>query len=802
MSRRSIRHPFGGRLYPRRWQPGLLHRRSGRRRPHQPRLRPRRSVNVAALVASPEEVPSRPRLRMRIVGAIVLVLFAVMALRLWSLQVIQRRQFTAAVNANVLRAQTVPAPRGLIVDRRDTVLAGNKVENELVLTRAQAQSDPSVVGKIAALAGVPPSTVDAALNDQQYSPYEPVPVLVNASAATVQYLEAHQSQFPGVSVEQVTVRDYPQGGTTATQVLGYAGPITATALKAHPGQGYTQSSQIGKTGVEAEEERFLRGRAGRDTVEVAPAGTIVGTVRRTRPSQGDTVALNLTTGLQKDVQSALNADILADRTHTTFGSHPAATNGAAVVMNVETGAVLALTSYPSYSLTEWVGGISTANYDALRAGCNTATGGCPLNDYAIQGLYTPGSTFKLSTATAALQDGLIGTTSTIDDTGTFDVRTHGYKTCIGTCVFHDATAVDAGIITVRLALTESDDFFFYTLGLHFWLDRTRFGQTAIQKVAQAYGFGEPTGIDLPGEVPGRVDSLPVHQKLHKETPKGFPSGSWYPGTNIEMAFGQGGTVITPIEMAQAYATFADDGVKHEPQVVGAVVSPGGKVVKRSQPKVTGHVTISPGDYQALQQGFVGVTHTPKGTAYQTFQQDSHVPSTYVIAGKTGTATVGTAHVKAPNAWFVGFGPLNAPTQYVVAVAVAQGGYGAAAAAPAVANIFNYLYANPPPASLALPTATSQPSLTPVSSKPPAGTPTSTTTTVPATTVPTTTTTVATGGGAPTTTTTTTPPATTTTTTTAPPGTTTTTVPPAPTNAAAADASPPGTRHPGPSRAPP
>ena len=686
---------------------------------------------------------------MRIVGAVVLVLFAVLGLRLWSLQVIQRKQFTAAVNANVLRPQTVPAPRGLIVDRRNTVLAGNKVENEIVLTRAATQTDPAVVGKVAALAGVPPATVEAALSNQQYSPYEPVPVLQNASAATVQYLDAHQSQFPGVSVEQVTVRDYPQGGTTATQVLGYAGPITATELKSLAKQGYTQSSQIGKAGIEAGAERYLRGSAGRDTVEVTPGGSIVGSIHRSRPVQGDSVVLNLTAGLQKDVQSALATDIADDRTHTTFGHHPAATNGAAVVMNVETGAVLALTSYPSYSLTEWVGGISTANFDALRAGCTAATGGCPLNDYAIQGLYTPGSTFKLSTATAALQAGLIGTTSTIDDTGVFDVRTHGYPTCVSTCTFHDATAYDAGIVTVRLAITKSDDFFFYTLGLQFWLGRTRFGQTAIQNVAHQYGFGVATGVDLPGEASGRVDSLPVHEQLHKATPASYPNGSWYPGTNIEMAFGQGGTVVTPIEEAQAYATFADHGVKHQPQMVGAVVAPDGKVVKTAQPKVTGQVNLSTGDYQAMLQGFVGVTHTPKGTAYTTFKQYSHVPSTYVIAGKTGTATVGNASTKAPNAWFVGFGPVNAPTQYVVAVAVAQGGYGALAAAPAVANIFNYLYTNPPPASLALPTPANQPSLTPAPTNPAAGTPppTTTTTTAPAATGGTTTTTApaATGG---------------------------------------------------------
>ena len=712
-------------------------------------MRPRRSVNVAALVASPEEVPARPRVRMRIVAVIVLVLFGVMVLRLWDLQVINRHQYAAAINQDSLRTVTVPAPRGLIVDRKDTVLAGNKVENEVVLSRAEAAANPAIVGKVAALCGITPAAVRAALTDLQYSPYEPVPVLQNASPALVQYLGAHQSQFPGVTVVQVTVRDYPQGGTTATQILGYAGPITATALKHHPNQGYTQTSQIGKTGVEAEEEPYLRGRAGTEQLEVTPTGTVVGVLRKTKPQQGDTVELNITAGLQRDVQQSLASDITADRTHLTFGRHPAATNGAAVVLNVETGSVLALTSYPSYNLTEWVGGISTANYDRLRSGCNVVTGGCPLNDYAIQGLYTPGSTFKLATATAALKDGLIGTTTYKDDTGVFTVRAHGDPTCTSGCTFHDATAFDAGIITVRLALTESDDFFFYTLGLQFWLGRSHFGQTAIQNVAHDYGFGDVTGIDLPGELQGRVDSQPTREKLHQLTPAGYPNTSWYPGTNIEMAFGQGGTVVTPLEEAVSYATFADHGIRHQPQVVGAVVSPGGKVVKRVQPKVSGHVTLTPGDWNAMLQGFVGATHTPKGTAYYTFQQDSHVPSNFVIAGKTGTATTATSTTtRAPNAWFVGFGPVNAPTQYVVAVAVAQGGYGATAAAPAVASIFNYLYTNPPPASLQLPTALHQPSLSPSTSQPPAGTPSSTTTTTgaapttttPATTVPPTTTT--------------------------------------------------------------
>jgi penicillin-binding protein 2 len=730
VTRRTLRHPFrGDRLYLRANGSGRGRGAGGRgARQARLRFRRRRSVNVAALVASPEEVPSRPRLRINVIAVIVFGLFAVMVLRLWSLQVIDHRQYAAAVNTNTLRTVTVPAPRGLIVDRDDTVLAGNRVENELVLSRVEARADPSIVGRVAALAGISPATVQAALTDQEYSPYEPVPVLQDAPAATVQYLDAHQSEFPGVSVQQVTVRQYPQGGTLGTQVLGYTGPITATYLKQHPHAGYTQESQIGKTGVEDAAQQYLGGKPGKEDLEVNPTGTVIGTERETKPVQGDTIVTNITAGLQRYVQSALATDIANDRARVTTGIHPAAPNGAAVVLNARTGAVLALTSYPSYSLTEWVGGISTADYQALQGGCTVATGACPLNDYATQGLYTPGSTFKLATATAALQDGLIGTTTTIDDTGVFDVRAHGDPTCISGCTFHDATAYDAGIITIRLALTESDDFFFYTMGLQFWLDRGRYGNTAIQNVAHEYGIGQSTGIDLPGEVAGRVDSQPVREELHKVAPTAFPTTSWYAGDNIEMAFGQGETVLTPIEEAQAYATFADGGVRHQPEVVGAVVTPGGKAVQTVAPKVTGHVAISPGDYQAMLTGFEGVTHTPKGTAYGTFQQYSHVPSTYVIAGKTGTATTGTTKVKAPNAWFVGFGPIQGPTEYVVVVAVAQAGYGADAAAPAVANIFNYLYANPVSPSLRLPTAAAQPSTTTPPTVPPAGTPTTTTTT--------------------------------------------------------------------------
>ena len=459
-----------------------------------------------------------------------------------------------------------------------------------MLSRVEAAQHPAVIGQVAALVTQTPAQVEAAIADVQYSPYEPVPILRTAPTATVQYLENHPAEYPGVSVEQVTERQYPQGGSTGAYVLGYVGSITGTELKAHAGQGYTQESQIGKTGVEEEYEQYLRGTPGTQDLEVNAQGNVVGTASTTRATQGDTVVLNLTLGLQQYAQQALTADMAADRQRVTAGRTPKATDGALVVLDAETGAVLALASSPTYSLTTWLGGISTADYQKLSATCTPPlSDACPLNDNAIQGVYTPGSTFKLATATAALNTGIIGPTTYVDDTGIFNV-----PNCTEGCTFHDATAADAGEVNVTSALVRSDDYFFYDMGYRFWsawlTTGDKVGQTPIQDTANAYGFGELTGIDLPDEVQGSVATPAQTKHEHEQYPKTYPNGTWSVGTNIEMAFGQGATVVTPIEEAQAYATFADHGTRYQPEVAAEVVDPDGKVLKTFAPKVTGHVT--------------------------------------------------------------------------------------------------------------------------------------------------------------------------------------------------------------------
>jgi penicillin-binding protein 2 len=738
VTRRSVLHPLGG---GRRFlRPVGTHLRPAKRRSaRQPRLRQRRrSVNVAALVASPQEVPSRPNLRMAVIGLVFLALFATMVLRLWSLQVIGQRSATAAVNDNQVRSVAVPAARGQILDRNDRILVGNTVEQQVVLSRYAASTDPTIVAKVAALVGQTPAQINSALKASQFSPFQPVPVLTGAPMPTIQYLDEHRADYPGVSVRQTTVRAYPFGGTTATHVLGYVGPISAQQLKDNPNAGYAPSSQVGQTGLEGQYEQFLRGVDGKDVLSVNAQGQVVGTLQRSAPQEGDILVTNIDTNLQQAVQGYLAAGIAADRNtqDTATKLYPAATDGAAIVMNVNTGAVLAMASFPTYDLNAWVGGISTPVYDSLSAGCSSTGSGCPLDNYGLQGLFIPGSTFKLVTATAALKDGLISAGQYVDDIGTFTATNCKPQDPNAGCAFSDAEAQGAGYVDLPTAIAISDDFYFYKLGDQFYNSQSRFGPTPIQNVADQYGLDQVTGIDLPGEAQGRVDSQAERQLLHKESAALAPNTTWYDGDNIEMGFGQGATVVTPLELANAYATFANGGTRYQPQIGAALVDPQtDKVVKKVTPKVTGKVSLPADVYGPILDGLKGVVGSG-GTAGAAFQQYAHFSlGQFQIAGKTGTADISakriTTGVQEPNAWFVAFGPIPNP-QYVVVVVVDHGGFGAQAAAPTVMNIFNYLVANPI-GNVQLPTPKTPPTATPLGQNPPAGTPPPTTTTTTTTT---------------------------------------------------------------------
>jgi penicillin-binding protein 2 len=264
-------------------------------------------------------------------------------------------------------------------------------------------------------------------------------------------------------------------------------------------------------------------------------------------------------------------------------------------------------------------------------------------------------------------------------------------------VFHDDQGQGDGEVDLSSAITVSSDYYFYQLGYLFWSQQSTYGETPIQNVAHEYGLDQYSNIDLPNEVQGRVDSPTVRIALHNAAPKAFPYDTWYTGDNVEMAFGQGATAITPIAQADAYATFANGGYRYAPEVAAAVVSPTGKLVVRYGPRVLGHVNLPATVRAPILAGLEGVVQDPRGTAYSTFQHYAQFSeSVFPVAGKTGTASAGKTASGAPiepTSWFVGFAPATAP-KYVVLCVIAQGGYGADAAAPVVAETFNYLYKHP------------------------------------------------------------------------------------------------------------
>ena len=631
--------------------------------------------------------------RLGLIGLMVGCLFAAMFVRLWYLQVLESPQLAAAATSNQVRPVTEAAPRGLILDRNGNVIVGDQTVVAITVARSVVPTAscggklpstyPSVIDRLANLLGTTPMSILQTISDCRYSPYEPVPVATNVDISKVVYLREHQSEFPGVDVQELSQRYYP-AGTAAAQVLGYVGAINSEQLSRLKSKGYQQGDLIGQSGVESAYESWLRGAPGVTNLEVNAGGKVIGTLGGTPPQPGDDVQLSIDLNLQKTVDTDLAAEIktLHNQRDPQTGNYYPAPSGAAVVIDPNDGQVLAMSSYPNYDPSVWVGGISSAAYAQLAPSDPNKPDA--LLNRAVAGVYTPGSTFKLVTATAALDGGLINPGYYYDDTGSFTIRN-----CTAGCTFHNNESEALGSIDVQTALTASDDVFFYNLGYLFYENQSRYGPQPIQDVAKDYGLGQPTDFDLGGGAGAtRVDSPAERIKLHQEAPAAFPNYQWYAGDNIEMAFGQGATVISPLQLADAYATFANGGTLYAPHVGAQVVSPTGKVLSSFPAKVLNHVDLTPTTRSTILAGLEGVVSEPRGTAYGTFL--GFPDSAFPVAAKTGTATTNKAE---PNALFVSFAPASAP-RYLVMVVIDQAGYGASGAAPVAEQVLEYLYKHP------------------------------------------------------------------------------------------------------------
>ncbi|MDA8278417.1 MAG: penicillin-binding protein 2 [Actinomycetota bacterium] len=631
----------------------------------------------------PSSTSLSDRRRIRAVGFAVFALFIALIARLYTLQVLQSSTFTSLANQNRTRVVITEPPRGLIVDRNENLLVGNQVIESITVQQSAVQKDPKVLSNLSTLLNTPLSQIQAAYNNPQTSPYAPIPIAYNVSKAKIIYIREHPELFPGVASSLGTQPVYPEG-STASQVLGYVRQISSSQLAQYASQGYQAGDQVGQAGIEASYQKDLRGVPGKKTLEVNYANKVVATLSNQPPQPGNNVVLNMDLGLQKYAESSL-ANEISTLSHTydpTRRRYFTNLSGAVVVEDVNTGAVLAMASYPTYNPSVWVGNISQSTYNSITSPAS----GIPTLNRAIDGLYTPGSTFKLATSSAALNSGLISPYFYYNDTGIFNIP--NCKSGAGLCSFHNSGGERLGTINITTALTASDDVFFYNLGYMFYSNMNKYGQTPIQNMANRYGFGKVTGVDLPGEAAGLVDSQSLRIALHNKYPQAYPYDTWYTADQIEMAFGQGETVVTPLQMANAYATFANGGTRYVPQMVAGIVNQDGHLVRRVKPQVATTVKLSPLDRSTIMAGLEGVISNPSGTAYGAFQ--GFPLSKYPLAGKTGTASVNGFE---PNAWFVAFGPTTAP-KYVVSVVIDHGGFGASAAAPVARRMFEYLMAHP------------------------------------------------------------------------------------------------------------
>jgi penicillin-binding protein 2 len=620
--------------------------------------------------------------RLTVLVVIVACLFATLFARLWFLQVVNAPRAQAAVQTNGYETVYIPAPRGDIISSDGVVLAGNRISQVITVNRQTAAGDPAMEGRLAALIGMTVLQLKTAINNLQISPYAPVPVLTDATNQQILYVKEHPAMFPGVSATQETVREYSPAGVAAANIVGYTGQIDAAQYAALKSKGYQNDEQIGESGIEESFESVLRGTPGVERLEVDASGNVLSMASYTPPVPGDNVVLTINSRDQEAAISSLESGLVATRqTRDSSGLQYRAPAGAVVVESPQTGDVLALATNPDYNPNEFVGGISEANYRAYT----TPSSYYPLQDRAIAGQYAPGSTFKLVTATAALQRGMITPNYLFDDNrGGLQVGNHFFKNDGGTAY---------GLVDLAKAITVSDDAYFYNIGANFYFGASQYGADALQNVAAAYGFNSPTGISLPGEAPGFIPTPASVAKEHQQYPTDYPNGTFYAGDETQVAIGQGQDLVTPLQMANAYATFANGGTEFTPRIATVAETPAGKVAVRYGSKVKNHVLLSAADHAAMLQGFEGVTANPQGTAYGAFQ---NFP--ILVAGKTGTAQVSSAPPGSPgykenNSVFTSFAPAQNP-EFVVTCFMEQSGYGASAAAPVVRSVYNTLFNQP------------------------------------------------------------------------------------------------------------
>jgi penicillin-binding protein 2 len=627
---------------------------------------------------SDSRLPVSPQLALRVavLGGVAMAMFAIIFFRLWYLQVLTGEQYVQQANANRVRDLPIPAPRGQILDREGQPVVTSRVTNAVQIVPSAlppaGRSRLALYRRLGALLGMSGPHIQAlVIRGRSAVPYAPVTIKTDAGPGVLTVLGEQQSQYPGVVQQPVSVRAYPFG-EMAAQALGYVGQVSEADLKLRAFHGVQPGTVVGQEGLEYFYDRYLRGRAGVQRVEVNASGyPVPSTIAPTQPLAGHSLRVTLDLGLQKEAEKALLEGIERAR-----GGGKPAVAGAFTALDPRTGQILAIGSYPSFNPNKFAKPLTKAEYAALQG---SGTAGGPLTDRAVNGTYPTGSTFKPITAMGALEAGVINPSEGL-----------GAGQCIyvSTEPFCNAGKADYGPVGLVQALKVSSDTYFFEVG-----ELANPHGSVIQRMARKLGIGSPTGVDLPSEFQGVIPDpawRARENRLQRQCERrphhpacGYVAEvrPWSVGDNMDLAVGQGDLLTDPLQMAVAYSTLANayrnggSGTVVTPHLGMEIDDSQGRLVQALSFPPRRHVQLNSSDLSLVMEGIHDAASQPGGTSADVWTGwDQGKDPVY---GKTGTAQ---HEGKEDQSWYMCYiGDAQRPI--VIAVTVEQGGFGAETAAP-------------------------------------------------------------------------------------------------------------------------
>ena len=564
--------------------------------------------------------------RLRALAVMAVLVIVVLIARAGYLQIYDGEYYARLADGNRIRIIPTVAPRGTFFDRNGVPLVTNRPGFTVSLLPLTAPISEDVIARLSQLLQIPAEKIREKIN--AHSGFDPIHIKTDVTADIVSIIEEQKNSYPGVVIEVQPIRNYilhQEGAHT----FGYVSEISDEELERRKDEGYKSGDIIGKFGLEKVYDKEIRGENGGEQVEVDVAGKPVQILGRKESVPGADLYLTIDRNIQSAAEQAVDAKL----------KEIGASAAAAVVMNPQTGEVLALVSRPAFDPNWFSGGISTKNWKLINDNPDH-----PMDNKAITGEYPPGSTFKIVTGTAALAAGKVTPEEMILDTGQHWLIPKG-----------NAGGEVLGWLNFRDALAHSDNVYFYEMG-------NRLGIDTLEHYARMFGLGKITGIDLPYESDGLVANRNYKWKVFEE--------EWYLSETFDAAIGQGFNLVTPLQAAMVMGEIAANGKRYRPHVVQRIATQDGKTLREFQPELLSELDVPAWVIELVQSSLHDVTKY--GTAASNF---AGFPID--IAGKTGTAE--NPHGR-DHGWFVAYGPYDYPT-VVVAVIVEQGGYGATSAVP-------------------------------------------------------------------------------------------------------------------------